>query len=62
MATHHRPLVAVILALLISLAMPFATGLVAKQWPGATPGTTSHRDDTEVTIFGDETIWDGSKH
>jgi hypothetical protein len=62
MTTQNRPLVAVILALLVALIVPFATGLVVNQWPGAAAGRTSvHRADTEVTIFGDETIWDGSK-
>jgi biopolymer transport protein ExbD len=61
MATNNRPLVTVILVFLVALTVPFATGLVVNQLPGAaTAMTTVHRADTEVTIFGDETIWAAS--
>ena len=62
MATHNRPLVAVILALLSAAIVPFATGLIMNRSPGATAaGAAAHRADGEVTIFGDETIWAGPK-
>ncbi|HXQ31009.1 MAG TPA: hypothetical protein VN790_03445 [Steroidobacteraceae bacterium] len=63
MATNNCPLVTVILALLIASIVPFATGVVVNQLPGAAAARpTVTRADSEVTIFGDETIWDGSKH
>jgi len=63
MATNNCPLVTVILALLIASIVPFATGVAVNQLPGAaTSRPTVSRADTEFAIFGDETIWDGSKH
>jgi biopolymer transport protein ExbD len=62
MVIYNRPLIAVILALLIALAAPFVTGAVASHWPGAAASrTAADPAASDITVFGDETIWKASK-